>query len=86
MESNSLPPGGFMLVLTTVGVVIALATLWYTRKDYQLSIKESGGADEDPNETSLVPSYRGSLLVPRARETSKNHAVDGEGFPSSRRS
>ena len=42
--------GGLMLALTTVGVVAALATLWYTRKEYQLSTKESDrftrGVDE----------------------------------------
>ena len=38
------PPGGLMLALTTAGVVVALATLWCTRKDYQLSTKESEGA------------------------------------------
>ena len=29
-----------MLTLTTAGVVVALATLWYTRKEYKLSTKE----------------------------------------------
>ena len=62
----SSPPGGLMLTLTTAGVVVALATLWYTRKDYQLSIKESRGgssrgADEDPKETSNSDEEGGSL-------------------------
>ena len=38
-----------MLALTTAGVAVALATLWYTRKEYQLSTK---GADESPNEVT----------------------------------
>ena len=41
--------GGLTLALTTVGVVAALATLWYTRKEYQLSIKESNSS---PNEAT----------------------------------
>ena len=38
-----------MLVLTTAGVVVALATLWYTRKEYQSSTK---GVDESPNKVT----------------------------------
>ena len=45
-----------MLVLTTAGVVVALATLWYTRKEYQLSTRESNssprGAGEGSNEVT----------------------------------
>ena len=45
----TLPSSGLMLALTTASVVVALATLWYTRKEYQLSTK---GADKGPNEVT----------------------------------
>ena len=52
-ESNLWSPfstPGPMVVLTTAGVVVALATLWYTRKEYQMSTRDhSSGPCEDHN-------------------------------------
>ena len=39
--------GGLMLALTTAGVVAAVATLWYTRKDYQARVVHKGDHKED---------------------------------------
>ena len=41
------PSGGLMLALTMAGVVATVATLWYTRKDYQARVAHKGDHKED---------------------------------------
>ena len=47
------PSGGLMLALTTAGVVVAVATLWYTRKEYQSRVESSEPEEDDIVEDKL---------------------------------